>query len=425
MLASVACVIGITQLRHSSLVAAFHSFIAICFFIGLYIVSRRGFYKVASFCLIGTLFVAITLEIYHWGADLPSALLSYALIIVMAGILINTRFAFIATLIISGTIMEVGFLQGSNIVELNTYWKKERVVIADFIVFSIIFLIIATVSWLSNREIERSLRRARKSEAALKQERDSLEIIVEEKTRELKEMHEEKMSQLYRFAEFGRLSSGLFHDLVNPLAAVSLNMEKIHDTNTSEITEAKKHIERAILATKKMENMVAVVRKQLAREETHKKFSINKEILDVIEILRHKTISTGVKIKFKTDIEAELFGDPTRFHHAILNLASNGIDAYNNCTTSQKGDHPIVTISLKKNSEHIALSVKDWGTGITPENITKIFEPFFTTKTSTRGIGIGLSATKRIIEKDFGGTLEVESRKNNGSTFTIKIPKNI
>ena len=54
----------------------------------------------------------------------------------------------------------------------------------------------------------------------------------------------------------------------------------------------------------------------------------------------------------------------------------------------------------------------------------KIFEPFFTTKTVTRGIGIGLSMTKRIVEKDFHGSLGVESRKNKGTTFTIKIPQN-
>ena len=77
---------------------------------------------------------------------------------------------------------------------------------------------------------------------------------------------------------------------------------------------------------------------------------------------------------------------------------------------------------LEKKNSNFIICVRDFGTGISPENLDKIFEPFFTTKTVTRGMGIGLSMTKRIIEKDFLGTLHVESMKGKGAKFTIKIP---
>lgn len=65
--------------------------------------------------------------------------------------------------------------------------------------------------------------------------------------------------------------------------------------------------------------------------------------------------------------------------------------------------------------------VEDRGMGIPKENIEKIFEPFFTTKNF--GMGIGLSMVKRIIEKDFSGTIKVESIENRCTMFTIKFPK--
>ena len=411
---------AISNDKHSA--SAWISFFVICFFVALYVLSRNGHPKIASYCFLTVLFFLITNQIYNWGADLPSALLSYVVIIVMAGVLLNTRVAFIATILISASVVWIGYEQAHYHVVFNTYWKNESITIADVIVFVVLFLIIATVSWLSNREIERSLRRARASEVALKKERDSLEIKVEEKTRELKEAQADRISQLYRFAEFGRLSSGLFHDLINPLSAVSLNMEKLNGDQSTELTEAKAHVAHAVLATKKMEEMVGAVRRQLSREENNTKFSINSEISQVVDILKYKSAQENVKIKFSAEADGELFGDAIKFHHAILNLISNAIDSYAEIKHIHRTQPQVVQVVLEKKNSNFIICVRDFGTGISPENLDKIFEPFFTTKTVTRGMGIGLSMTKRIIEKDFLGTLHVESMKGKGAKFTIKIP---
>ena len=112
------------------------------------------------------------------------------------------------------------------------------------------------IAWLSNREIEKSLKRARRSEAALKVERDALEITVEARTRQLREAQADQLSQLYRFAEFGQISSGLFHDLVNPLNAMSLNMENILSIQDhATVSEMRERIERAMGSAKRMEKI--------------------------------------------------------------------------------------------------------------------------------------------------------------------------
>ena len=187
-------------------------FIILIIFISLLFLSRIGWYIFASYTLISIYFVAITYAAYYWGPDLPTALLGYALVIVVSSILISTRFAFIVTLLVSSLIIFFTYLQSRILLLPRLEWKTERLGVYDGIGFAAIFCIIMTVSWLSNREIERSLRRARTSEAALKEERDMLEITVEDRTRELQKTQSEKIAQLYRFAEFGKLASGLFHD---------------------------------------------------------------------------------------------------------------------------------------------------------------------------------------------------------------------
>lgn len=389
-------------------------FIIFSFFIFLYFLSRKGLFRWSAYCLLITLFSLITFQVYAWGTDLPSALLSYVLIIVMAGVLINSRIAFVVTLIVSAVLSLITYYQVSGVIKFQQSWRLDGFNMADITVCVVIFLIIAIVSWLSNREIERSLIRARMSEAELKRERDSLEIKVEEKTRELKEAQAEKMAQLYRFAEFGRLSSGLFHDLINPLSAVSLSMQEVKDVATK---EAKTNVERAVLAAKKMEDLVITVRKQLAREENYALFSIDDEVKQVVNIMSHKSQSAGVPVSFASKEEIYVYGDGTKFHYAVLNLLANAIDAYKGMNVEEG-----VSINLNKKGDQAVLKIADHGSGIEAEHLSKIFEPFFTTKAKHEGTGVGLSTTKRIIEKDFSGIVEVASKTGKGTTFKIKIP---
>lgn len=429
-------------------------FIALSFFIFLYFLSRKGFSRFASYCLIAIFFSFVTYEVYELGVQLPTGLLSYSLVIVIAGILINTRFAFLTTLIIAFSIFVIGYLHINNIIIPNSYWKNEAFKFTDIIVLTIIFGIIAVVSWLSNREIEKSLARARRSEADLKKERDSLEITVEARTRELKETQAEKMTQLYRFAEFGRLSSGLFHDLINPLTAVSLNIEKVKNmeevrahvksveekTGAVPISELSEYVSKAISAAKKMEDMVSAVRKQLSRQETKSLFSVNEEIAQALEVLSYKAQKSGVAIRLFSREEVQTYGDAVKFNQVALNLVANAIDSYLPAVAllarrslgvagakegleKRDGDTRPVTMSLSQEGGVIIFEVKDRGIGISEENKPRLFEPFFTTKEEGYGLGIGLSMTKRIVEKDFGGNIEVTSKEGDGSTFTVKFPQ--
>lgn len=363
---------------------------------------------------------------YKWGVDVNASLLLYALVIVMAGILNSTKFSFITAGAIAIALFVIGYLQEAGTIVANSYWRSQPWQESDTIMTVIILFSVAVVSWLSNREIEKSLLRARRSEALLKEERDMLEVTVVKRTAQLREAEAEKISQLYRFAEFGKLSSGLFHDLMNPLTAVSLNIEKARGekNNSEDLNTANTYLHSAVLAAKKMESFVSAVRKQISKENTISTFSVSESIQDVVNILSYKAYLGNVTIHFLPKEVADekyfITGKEVKWDQAILNLITNAIDSYDEISEKEK----VVSISLARKSGGVVISIHDNGCGILKENLEKIFEPFFTTKENKeiQGLGIGLSTTKRIIEKDFGGTLTVTSTKLKGTTFTIHLP---
>lgn len=387
-------------------------------FLSLYTLSRKGYFAIAAYIFIVLCFTLPVYMVYKWGVEVPAGLLFYVLVIVISGILISTRFAFKIALLASFSMVGIHYLHLNNIVHPNLYWKQnETMGMSETIIISIIFLIIATVSWLSNREIERSLSRLKISEAELKKEKDSLEVKVEEKTAELKKTHIEQVSQLYRFSEFGKLSSGLFHDLVNHLTAASLNMEQVKDINANGSKEVKAHFDKAVEAIKRMENFIIAVRKQIAKEETESMFSLLEEILSTIQVLGYKAKKLNVEINFLPTEDVITYGDSIKFSQIVLNLITNAIESYVGMSVSNKVNRVSVAVSAKDNL--VILTVKDWGCGIDSNLGEKIFQPFFTTKGVGIGTGIGLSLTKNIVEQDFGGTIKFESNKNKGTTFVV------
>lgn len=389
-------------------------FIPVAIYSTLYALSRRAHYRFASYTLIAIIFLIGTATMYMWGIQLNIGTLIYALVVVMAGILIGTRFAVIVTALSALLLLSLVYLAEKKIHLPDISWNQATGNYADAITFSVALGIIALVSWLSNREIYKSLNRARKSEAMLKEERDLLEVRVEERTKELKETQLEKMMQLYRFAEFGRISAGLLHDLTNPLTAVELNLEQLNSKKRSGL------VKRALAGIHHMEEYVDAARKQFKKQTEMKVFSVQDEILQAIKILSQKARRARVGINMeKIRPAAELYGNPIKFNQLMVNLLSNAVDAYDRQTGKAARE---VSIGVKKNKKDVVITVKDQGRGFPQRNAQKIFEPFYTTKKSGKGMGIGLSISKNIVNNDFFGTITAKSSTKSGTTFTIVLP---
>lgn len=386
------------------------------YFVGLYALSRVARTVLASYLFLAAFFILTAYMGVVWGVDVPAQIVFYPLVIVMAGVLISTRVAFLATLLITLTMVTTAYLETVGIISANTYWKTLSWTWSDLTMIVLIYLVVATVSWLSNREIEKSLRRARRSEAALKQERDTLEVRVEERTRELRQAEMEKMSQAYRFVEFGRLAGGIFHDLMNPLAALSLNINRIADAPGTR-TALSGDVARAKQAAAHMQRLMESMRKHLAREGNAEIFSAEESLKEVLQILTPYAHARNVRLSLQASGPAQLYGDPVAFAQVMTNLISNAIQSYSE-TRPKTG----VMIAVEEKPDSVFVRIVDSGVGIREEDLARIFEPFFTTKEAAQGLGIGLSLAKRLVEKNFGGILTVESIFGKGSTFTVYLP---
>jgi signal transduction histidine kinase len=287
----------------------------------------------------------------------------------------------------------------------------------DAIYYSFVLLLIAFLYWLSNRQIEYALARARLSEKTLERERDQLEVVVEERTREIKRLQMERVTELHHKAEFGNISSGAFHDLMNPLSSIHLITSEISNEAHEKIPEYKEYISHALNASRKMQSFLDVLRKQMRSDKDKRLFIPKQEIEEVLLLLSYKIKKAGCMVILKETEPCVLFGNSITFYQIVANLISNSIDAYEH---TRHDKH--INITFGKKGSYFVLEASDYGCGIAEENLTQVFESFFTTKERSKGSGLGLATTKHIIEKEFKGTITVQSIQDTITTFTITLP---
>ena len=394
-------------------------------FLGLFLfllgLAKKGFLFTPLLVLISIL----SLIAYYLGICFGVVISYFWLLLILTIILAGVLFTPMFTLFLLGThillALILTFLQITNRIGC-TQWTTEPTW-GSTLVKSVILGVIGLVSWLSNREIEKALRLAKESEFSLKRERDNLEFEVEKRTTELKKVQLERMVNLYKFADFGRLTAGMFHDISNPLTQVSLSLSNIElqtkNKISFELNKLEPTIRRAINGTKQMQRMIVSVRKQVQQQETNSNYKPWMEIQTVIENFDYRAKVMNVQISNICKKEICTFGNPIRFYQLVSNLIANALDSYYEI---KREENRKIIIKLDVDNGDIVLTVKDFGCGIDEEIRRKIFDPLFTTKNFERGTGIGLYISKMIVEKEFGGKIEVESKLNKGTLFTIKFP---
>ncbi len=381
------------------------------FFLFLFVLARRGHPKLVSWLLVGAYCAAVGYAAYAWNADLETTVLSLVLVTLIAGLLLGPRFGVLTTAATAASVVPIWYAQWHHIIpEFQEDGPNAIIAIAA----GGLYLLIILAAWSANRGTERSLSRALQSEAELKNR--------------LRESELGKIEQLYRFAEFGRLSSGLFHDLLNIMNALSLGDARPDGaargaTERETARETKEKMDRALRLNGRVENFMRAIRRQLAGGGASEDFSIAEVVEQAMGLLSHKAQEAHVRISFAHDVRDSLQwrGNPFRFHQVIMNIAANAIEA---CELAPRGGAPrTVEISARRRGAKFAVTVRDNGSGIAPPLRVKIFNPFFTTKGPARGMGLGLAITKRIVERDLRGTISVESEEGKGTVFTVEFPR--
>jgi signal transduction histidine kinase len=147
----------------------------------------------------------------------------------------------------------------------------------------------------------------------------------------------------------------------------------------------------------------------------------NKPVLDVIGLLESRAKEHGIELNAELSDQLEcLYFDPEGIHRCLTNLVTNAIDAC--CEKTCDGKRKSVTVRTKKpEGWAVEYQVVDNGSGMDQATIERIFQSFFSTK-GTRGTGIGLMMTKKIVDQH-QGVIEVTSQKDVGSTVIIRLPR--
>jgi len=225
-----------------------------------------------------------------------------------------------------------------------------------------------------------------------------------------------------KMASIGRLSAGVAHEINNPLAIINEKAGLIKDLFTfrQEYASDSRLIGLIDSITNSVERCATITR-QLLNFARNIQVSIQKVNLQqiVADVLEFQAKEAGYRsITIKVDIPDEIpefVSDRGKLQQILINLVNNALAAMKDGGTLEIKSH------LDDEGRTLVTTVSDNGCGIPQENIDKIFEPFFTTKSGSGGTGLGLSITYGLV-KEIGGTINIESIVDKGTTFIISLP---
>jgi len=224
---------------------------------------------------------------------------------------------------------------------------------------------------------------------------------------------QEHLQKAERLAELGTLASGMAHEIGTPMNVILGRAEYLLQRTADEgmkkgLVTIVSQVERI---TKVMNQLLAFARRRPAEQRA---VDLREVVEDSLEMFQERIAHSSITVE--KSIEANLpavHADRDQLIQVLINLVVNSLHAM------PEGGR--LTLSLAREGRYVCLGVSDTGHGMPEEICAKVFEPFFTTKDFGKGTGLGLTVVKGIIE-DHGGTIEVESVVDKGTTFWIRLP---
>ena len=236
--------------------------------------------------------------------------------------------------------------------------------------------------------------------------------------------YQEEILRMDRLVSLGKLSSGIAHELRNPLAGIKTTAQALGE----ELTEKDPRREYLQRITKEIDRLNELLKtffsfakpQKLNLTPCHVRDIIN----EIIPFLIKEIADKGIRFEEKYDPHLpRIKADKTQMHQVFLNLFLNAIQAMPEGGELKIGVSSFVSAGGDGPRQNFVKAiVSDTGKGIPPHMVDRIFDPFFTTK--PKGVGLGLSIAYQIINKH-GGTIKVESQWEKGTSFVITLPENL
>ena len=240
----------------------------------------------------------------------------------------------------------------------------------------------------------------------------SLSRQVESKTKELVES-QERLVHSERFAAVGEAAAYVSHEIKNPLMVIGGMAHQV-ERKLSQDPGAQEKLQIIQREVKRLENFLGELRDFLRPAPPSKReMDLNRIIRDVQGLMVEAAREKGVTLEDRLEPRLpKVAADPDQMEQVLLNLIKNALEA-----TEANGR---VLVSSGSRDEQVWFAVQDSGKGMPSEVLEKIFHPFFTTK--DKGTGLGLAVIHKIIT-DHHGTITVDTAAGEGSTFTVRLPR--
>lgn len=229
---------------------------------------------------------------------------------------------------------------------------------------------------------------------------------------------EERLREVEQAAAIGRLASGIAHEIRNPLNFINLSIDHVR-SRFRPSAEADQSM---------FDNLLDSIKSQIARlnqlvtdflnygkptKLSPQSVNLSQLLNDVVSPLQLQAKEQKIHLLVECNGDVpEIQADEQLLKICLSNLVMNAIQAMP--TGGQ------LRITLASSDQDVQITVSDTGVGIAPEQLDKIFEPYYSTKET--GIGLGLAVTKKLVQ-DHGGTISVHSQLDQGSSFTITLPR--
>jgi two-component system NtrC family sensor kinase len=274
--------------------------------------------------------------------------------------------------------------------------------------------------------------RSRRHQHEIRRLQEQLEWRVAERTAELEQQTwqlrreiaerqrmQEALFQQEKLAALGTLLANVAHELNNPLAVATMQIDNLQE-DVASTSLANDDLETLRQALDRCQSVVQSFL-SLARQQppTRSAVALNAIVGDVLVLLEHALEADGITVERQlAEHLPKLWGDPHQLHHVVANLITNAHHALRQATSPR---HLKISTVFDAEQRDITLEVADGGPGIPHALQRRIFDPFFTTKLQGEGSGLGLPLCRNIVESH-EGTIHVVSEPGHGTTVRVTLP---
>jgi len=225
---------------------------------------------------------------------------------------------------------------------------------------------------------------------------------------------QEQLIQSEKLAGIGILTSGVTHEINNPLSGI-IGMAEIA-LEEDDLSKNKDYLKDILNCAQRITEIVKGLKSysRAAKKEDQCPLDLNEVVEESLKMVRLAIKPPSVEVIKKFQTLGKIQANMGEIQQVFTNLITNAFQAMD-------GNGGKLILSTRSFKDLVEVKVIDHGMGIPPKYLSQIFDPFFTTKKLGEGTGLGLNIVYRIVTK-YEGTIDVESKEQVGTTFTIKFP---